>query len=245
MRTRWVSTTVVAVVGRDGGLGEALGLVVDRARADGVDVAPVGLDLGMDLGIAVALGGGGVQVAGVVLAREVERVDGAGGADEQGLDAEAGVVDGAGGRGEVEDEVDGAGVEGRADVLLEEAEARIRWRDGRGSPVAGAEVIDADDGVAVGEESVGEVRAEEAGGSGNEDGLTHVAFLSRAGLMAAVKARMRRRRWDGDRSYGRDASRVLTLQREAKTRPAGWVRTAKRRRTSPVPDRTAGRPMLR
>jgi hypothetical protein len=76
---------VVAVPGGDGGLGEALGLVVDGARADGIDAAPVGFDLGMDLGIAVALGGGGVQVAGVVLAREVEGVDGAGGADEQGL----------------------------------------------------------------------------------------------------------------------------------------------------------------
>ncbi len=97
---------VVAVIGHDGGLGEALGLVVDGARADGIDVAPVGLDLGMDLGIAVALRGGGVEIAGAVFAGEVEGVDGAGGADEQGLDAEAGVVDGAGRRGEVEDEVD-------------------------------------------------------------------------------------------------------------------------------------------
>ena len=68
MRTRWVFDAVVAVVGHDGGLGEALGFVVDRARADGVDVAPVGFDLGMHLGVAVALGGGGVEVAGAVLA---------------------------------------------------------------------------------------------------------------------------------------------------------------------------------
>ena len=60
---------VVAVVGGDGGFGEALGLVVDGARADGIDVAPVGLDLGMDLGVAVALGGGGMEEPGVVLAR--------------------------------------------------------------------------------------------------------------------------------------------------------------------------------
>ena len=73
---------VVAMPCGDGGLGEALGLVVDRARADGVDAAPVGFDLGMNLGIAVALGGGGVQEAGVIFAREVEGVDGSGGADE-------------------------------------------------------------------------------------------------------------------------------------------------------------------
>ena len=52
---------VVAMPGGDGGLREALGLVVDGARADGVDAAPVGFDLGMDFGIAVALGGGGVE----------------------------------------------------------------------------------------------------------------------------------------------------------------------------------------
>ena len=63
---------VVAVPCGDGGLGEALGLVVDRARADGVDAAPVGLDLGMDIGVAVALGGGGVEKASVVFAGEVE-----------------------------------------------------------------------------------------------------------------------------------------------------------------------------
>ena len=85
---------VVAVPGGDGGLGEALGLVVDGTRADGVDAAPVAFDLGMDLGVAVALGGGGVQEAGVVFAREVQGVDGSGGADEEGLGAEAGVVHG-------------------------------------------------------------------------------------------------------------------------------------------------------
>ena len=116
---------VVAVVGHDGGLGESLGLVVDGARADGIDVAPVGLDLGVDLGVAVALGGGGVEVAGAVFAGEVEGVDGSGGADEEGFDAEAGVVDGAGGRGEVEDVIDLARVEGLADVLLEQAEAAL------------------------------------------------------------------------------------------------------------------------
>jgi len=35
--------------------------------------------------------------------------------------------------------------------------------------VAGGEVVDAEDGVAVGEEAIDEVRAEEAGGAGNED----------------------------------------------------------------------------
>ena len=46
----------------------------------------------MDLGIAIALGGGGMEEAGVIFAREVERVDGSGRAGEEGLRAEAGVV---------------------------------------------------------------------------------------------------------------------------------------------------------
>ena len=68
-------------------------------------------DLGMDLGIAVALGGGGVEVASVVFSGEVEGVDGACGADEQGFRAEARVVDGAGGRGKVEDVIYHAWIE--------------------------------------------------------------------------------------------------------------------------------------
>ena len=88
---------VVAMVGRDDGFRESLGLVVDGARADGIDAAPVGFDLGMDVGIAITLRGGGVEEAGVVFAREVEGIDGSGGADEQGLRAKAVVVDGAGG----------------------------------------------------------------------------------------------------------------------------------------------------
>ena len=47
--------TVVTVVGHDGGFGEALGFIVNGTQADGIDMAPVGLDVGMDLGVAVAL----------------------------------------------------------------------------------------------------------------------------------------------------------------------------------------------
>ena len=150
---------VVAMVGADGGLGETLGLVVDRARADRVDVAPVGFYLGVDFGVAVALRGRGVEVAGVVLAGEIEGVDGAGGTDEEGFDAEAGVVDRTSGRGEVKDLIDRAGVEGLADVLLDEAEAGLVREVSEVSVAAGREVVDADNGMAFGEEGVTKVRA--------------------------------------------------------------------------------------
>ena len=170
---------VVAVPGGDGGLGEALGLVVDGARADGVDAAPVGLDLGMNLGVAVALGGGGVEVAGAVLAREVEGVDGSRGADEEGFGAEAVVVDGAAWRGEVEDEVDRAGIEGGADVLLKEGEAGLAGEVGEVGQVAGCEVVYAEHRVALREERIGQVRAEEPCGSGDEDLLGDHVFRFR------------------------------------------------------------------
>ena len=78
MRTRWVFDAVVAVIGHHRGLGEALGFVVDGSRPDGIDIAPVGLDLGMHFGVAIALGGGSMEVAGVVFSCEIERVDGSG-----------------------------------------------------------------------------------------------------------------------------------------------------------------------
>ena len=173
---------VVAAPGGDDGLGEALGLVIDGARADGVDAAPVGFDLGMDLGVAVALGCGGVEEAGVILAREVEDVDGADGAGEEGFGAEAGVVHGRGGRGEVEDEVDGAGIEGEGDVVIEEGEARVGGEVREVGEVAGGEVVDAEDGVGggLGEEGVCEVGAEEACGPGDEDFLHLAAEAARS-----------------------------------------------------------------
>ena len=53
-----------------------------------------------------------MEVTGVVFAGEIEGVDGSGGADEKRLDAEPVVVDRAGGRGEIEDVIDLARVEG-------------------------------------------------------------------------------------------------------------------------------------
>ena len=112
-----------------------------------------------------------MQEAGVIFARQVEDVDGADGAGEEGLGAEAGVVHGRGRRGEVEDEVDGAGVEGEGDVVIVEGEARLAGEVGEVGEVAGGEVVDAEDGVGggLGDEGVCEVRAEKACGPGDED----------------------------------------------------------------------------
>ena len=84
---------LLAVVGHGQGLGVALGLVIDAARADRVDVAPVALGLGVDLGVAVDLAGGGQQEPCPVGLGQPERVMGAVAADLERVQGQAQVVD--------------------------------------------------------------------------------------------------------------------------------------------------------
>jgi hypothetical protein len=135
---------IVPVIGHHGGLGETLGFIVDGARSDGVDVAPVGLNLRMHLGVAVALGGGGVEESCAIFSGEVKGIDGAGRAYQEGLDPKTGVIDGAGRGGEVEDEIDLASVERLGNVAFEEAEAVLACEMTEIVDVACAEVIDSD-----------------------------------------------------------------------------------------------------
>ena len=66
-----------AVVSHGESLCGTLGFVVDTAWPDRIDVAPVGFGLGMDQGIAVDLGGGGEQEAGLLGPGQPEHVVGA------------------------------------------------------------------------------------------------------------------------------------------------------------------------
>ena len=77
---------VGAVVGERQCLGVALGLVVDTAGADRVDVTPVGLGLGMHLRVAVHLGGRGQQEPRLLGQCQPQRVVGTERPDLQRLD---------------------------------------------------------------------------------------------------------------------------------------------------------------
>ena len=55
---------MLAVIGHGEGFGEALGFVVATARANGIDVAPVGFDLRMNERVAIDLGSGGEEEFG-------------------------------------------------------------------------------------------------------------------------------------------------------------------------------------
>ncbi len=161
---------LLAVVGHRQRLGVALGLVVDAARADRVDVAPVGLRLRVDLRVAVDLGGRGGEEAGAVVLGQAERVVRAVGADLERVQRQPQVVDRARRGGEVVDEVDRLVDEERLDdVPVQERElghADVLDVEER----AGLDVVDADHSVPASEELVTEVRAQETGPSRNQAG---------------------------------------------------------------------------
>ena len=141
---------LLAVVGHGHGFGEALGLVVDAARADRVDVAPVALGLRVDQRVAVDLGGGGQEEPRALELGQAERVVRAERADLERLDREAQVVDGAGRAGQMEDEVDAPR---HVDELGAVDVAGTRRPSSRRCSMfcerARVEVVDADDAVAL------------------------------------------------------------------------------------------------
>ncbi len=100
---------MVAVVGHRHRLGVPFGLVVDAARADRVDVAPVLLGLRMHQGIAVDLRRGGQEEFGALGKRESQRVVGAQRPDLEDLDRDPLEVGRTGRAGEVHHDVDRAG----------------------------------------------------------------------------------------------------------------------------------------
>ena len=88
---------MLAVIGHRHRLGEALGLVVAAARADGVDVAPVFLRLRMHERVAVNFRGRGNQEARALFHGQAERFVCAKRADLERLDREIQIIHRAGG----------------------------------------------------------------------------------------------------------------------------------------------------
>ena len=159
---------VIAMIGHGHRLGETLGFVVDAARPDGIDVAPVFLGLRMDERVAVAFGGGGEQEPRALCLGQAERVVRAERTDLERLDRQLEIIDRAGRRGEVENIVHRAGeIDELRHIMLDELKSRVarEMRDIIG--IARDEVVDGDDAVALGEEAVGKMGAEKAGAAGD------------------------------------------------------------------------------
>ena len=75
----------IAVIGHGQRFGKTLGFVVDRTRSDRIDMSPIGLGLGMNVRVAIALGSRGQQESGLVFVRQFQAVARPDGADFQGL----------------------------------------------------------------------------------------------------------------------------------------------------------------
>ncbi len=136
---------LLAVVGHRQRLGVALRLVVDAARADRVDVTPVGLGLRVHLRVAVHLARRGEQEARALHLREAERVVRPVRADLERLQRQPQVVDRARRAREVVDEVDRLrrsrrAASGRAGTKTNGVAAEVLDVRER----AGLEVVDAD-----------------------------------------------------------------------------------------------------
>ena len=148
---------MIALVGRDRRLGEALGLVIDRSRSNGIDIAPIGLHLRMHQRISIAFRRGGMQVSGAVLLRNLEGVEGSCRAHQQRFDSEAHVVDRARRGGEVEYIVDLADIEWLGNIPLLEDEARLVLQMCKVLKIAGGQIIHSDNLVPLCQQSIAQM----------------------------------------------------------------------------------------
>ena len=124
-------------------LPEALRFVVARSRADRIDVAPVRLRLGMDERVAVHLGGRHEQEPRAHLMRDVEQPERAQRVGPHRVDRHAVVVDRAGRRRQVGDDVHLRSA--CRDVGVDELVRRIVKQVGDVRAVAGGQIVHADD----------------------------------------------------------------------------------------------------
>src|SRR5207244_9479724 len=124
--------SVIPVIGHRHGLREALGFVVDAARADRIDVAPVVLGLGRDERVPIDLGRAGQQKPGLLGFGQPQRLVRAQSADLQGRNGKFEVVLRASRRGEVHHGIQGAfDVQVVADVVVDEDEALVTVQVGQ------------------------------------------------------------------------------------------------------------------
>src|ERR1700678_1479897 len=116
---------VVAVVSHYGSLGESLRLVIYRTRSSRIHVSPVGFDLRMNLGIAIALRGRCMKIASVMSPRYIERIQCPRRTHQKRLHSQPSVIHRACGRSEVEDVIYCAYIERLTDILSNKLELRF------------------------------------------------------------------------------------------------------------------------
>ena len=159
---------VLAMVVEEECLGGALPLVVAGAQADGIHMAPVGLGLGMDIGIAIDLGGGGLEDTGFHPLCQSQAVDGPDHGGLHRLDGVVLVVGGGSWAGEVVDAVN-LELERVDDVMAHEFEAGIADEMLDVRLTTSEEIIKTDNFMSLLDKTVAEMGTKESGSAGNEN----------------------------------------------------------------------------
>jgi hypothetical protein len=162
---------VLALVGHGQRFGVTFGFVVDGARAERVDVAEIGFDLRMMFGrrVAVDLGGAGQEKARAVFAGDFEQVVRGVGTGSHCFKRDPFEIRRAGGRGQVQDEIERpVDVKRFGDVLIYEREPVMPFEMRNVRFAAGDAVVGAEHVVAFGEEAVAHVRAEKSGAAADQ-----------------------------------------------------------------------------
>ena len=164
---------VIAVIGHRHGLGETLRFVVNAARSDRVDVAPVIFLLRMDERVAVAFRGRGQDERRLLGLGETERVMRAERADFERGDRQFQVIDRAGGRSEMKNVIEFFFRQENEtrDVVFDEGEILVAGEVFDVLEIAGDKIIDRDDAMPFRQEPVGQMRTEKTRAAGDDRNL--------------------------------------------------------------------------
>ena len=152
-----------AVIGHHHGFRKALGFVVNAARADRVDIAPVGFRLRADVRIAVTFRRGREEILGLLRQGQPQGIVRSERAHFQSLDRELQIVDRACRRSEMQNVIDRArDIDKFGDIVLDDPESRISREMAQVGGSAGDQVVDRENLPAAIEEVVAKVRPEKS-----------------------------------------------------------------------------------
>jgi hypothetical protein len=112
-----------------------------------------------------------MEETGLIFTGQIQSISSPHGTDIQCLRTEAGVVSRAGGRREVENVIDVTRIEVLADVLLYQGETRFVGQTRKVGCTSGGKIIYTDYMMTLADKCVAQMRAEEAGGAGDQDTL--------------------------------------------------------------------------
>ena len=162
---------VLAMVVEEQRLCATFALVVTRSRSPGIDVAPVGLRLGVDLRITIDLTGGGLEDLGLDAFCQTQHIDRPMDTGLGGLHRVELVMDGRGRTGQVVDLVH-LHVEGIGNVMTHELEVMVVEQRHDIVLCPGEEVVHTEDVVTLVQQPVAEVGTQKAGAAGDENAFS-------------------------------------------------------------------------